>query len=348
MKSSEKLVVDLSILGKAVKYLSGESDEFPKEFTETELSKAQELVEQVHVFNSWFTPEMVKKSLSGIGYLLNESELIKWQNSYSFQEDPEKKVAIIMASNVPLVGFHDLLSVLVSGNKALVKMSKDDDRLLPALMDLFFHLDPSYKNRIEFAQGELKEFDAVIATGSDNTSRYFKEYFSSYPNIIRKNRTSVAVLDSSISDEEIKLFADDIFDYFGLGCRNVGKCFIPKGFDLDRLFQAIYHKSDVINHNKYANNYDYNRAIHLMNQEEMLDNGFILLKKSEDLFSPLGMLFYQEYEDLKEVEDYIDQHKEKIQIVIGKKGIPFGQGQKPGLFDYADDVDVMKFLEQLS
>lgn len=348
MKSSEKMIADLTVVNKAVKYLLKETDEFPKEFTQKEINHLSDLIKRVHVFNPWFTEDMILKSFQGLTIMLDEEKLSSWINSYQINENKPKNVAVIMAGNIPMVGFHDLLSVLASGNNALVKMSRDDDKLLPGLVDLLFHLDESYRDRIQFMTKEFKGFDAVIATGSDNTSRYFEQYFKSYPNIIRKNRTSVAVIDKGVSDEELKILADDIFDYYGLGCRNVSKIFLPEGFDIDRFFKAIYHKHEIINHNKYANNYDYNRAIYLMNQEDILDNGFLLLKESKELFSPLGMLFYERYQDSTRVDEFIKSNEQKIQAVIGKGHIPFGEGQKPGLTDYADGIDVMKFLERLA
>lgn len=346
MKSSDKIITDLAVLGNAVRYLSAEQEEFPKEFTKQEIENFKDLIQTVNIYNPWYTPEMVRKALSGIALVLEKKVLEDWVSHYQFQEN-EKLVAVIMASNIPLVGFHDLLSVLVSGNKALVKMSKEDNKLLPALLGLLFNLDESYKSLIQFSDEKIKGFDAVIATGSDNTSRYFQDYFGAYPNIIRKNRTSIAIIPEDVNEDELKLLADDIFDFFGLGCRNVSKCFFPEKFDLNRLFEALYHKHDVINHNKYANNYDYNRAIHLMNQEEMLDNGFLLLKESRELFSPLGMLYYERYDNQESFQAFEKKYEDKIQAVIARDRVPFGQGQKPGLMDYADGVDVMQFLSEL-
>jgi hypothetical protein len=346
MKSSDKIITDLTILGKAVNYVSGHSSEFPKEFTETEINGLNELVDRVHIHNGWFTSDNVKKALNGIATFLEKEKLESWSNQYDFSKN-EKTVAIIMASNIPLVGFHDLLAVILSGNKALIKLSKDDNKLLPAIMNLFYQLDDNYKDQIKFCLTELKDFDAVIATGSDNTSRYFKQYFGSYPNIIRKNRTSIAIIDERTSESDLKELASDIFDYFGLGCRNVSKVFIPQDFELDQLFNAIYHKNDVVHHNKYANNYDYNKAIHLLNEDNLLDNGFVLLKESNELFSPLGMLFFQRYQDTIEVEEFIAENKDKIQAVVGHDHVGFGESQKPSLTDYADNIDVMKFLANL-
>ena len=348
MKRSNKLIADLSILGRVVGFLSGRESEFPKEYNKNEIEELENLIDRVHIFNAWFTSASIKKSLEGIALFLKEDNLNEWIAEYAIDENKKPKtIAVIMASNIPMVGFHDLLTVLMSGNNALIKLSKDDDKLLPALLNLLFLLDAEYKKNVRISDGNIKDFDAVIATGSDNTSRYFDYYFKNYPSVIRKNRTSIAVIDEDTSDEELIALADDVFDFYGLGCRNVSKLFIPKDFDLDRFFKAMYAKNEIIHHNKYANNYDYNKAIHLMNQDDLLDNGFMLLKESDELFSPLAMLFYQRYSEKKEVEEFIEVNKDKIQAVVGKGHIVFGDAQKPGLKDYADGVDIMEFLINL-
>jgi hypothetical protein len=252
-----------------------------------------------------------------------------------------------MAGNIPLVGFHDFLSVVISGNKAVVKLSSDDKNLLPAIVKILLIFNEGLGERIEISQGKIGEIDAVIATGSNNSMQYFNQYFGKYPHLFRKNRTSIAIIEGNESKAELESLGADIFTYFGLGCRNVSQVFIPKDYDINLIFEAIITHSEIVNHHKYANNYDYNKAIHLMNQEQILDNGFVLFKESDQLFSPLAMLFYHRYENQNELELYLHNNKENIQVVVGKSYVPFGKAQTPELNDYADGVDTMKWLEEL-
>ncbi|MFZ5554964.1 MAG: acyl-CoA reductase [Bacteroidota bacterium] len=310
-----------------------------------------ELISQLHIYNGWFTEKMVRKAIGSWSDLLSKENFEKWVSHYpGLSENGEPKtVAVIMAGNIPLVGFHDLLCVLISGNNALIKLSSDDNKLLPFILThLTSEIEPSFAGKIKFAEGKLEKFDAVIATGSDNSSRYFQYYFGKYPHIIRKNRTSVAVLSGNESEEELKWLGHDVFDYFGLGCRNVSKLFIPEDFDLDRFFKAIFPFKEIINHKKYANNYEYNKAIYLMNRDELTENGFLLLKEDKSLHSPLAMLFYERYDKSEKVEHFLQMHKEQLQCVVGKNGIPFGSTQSPQLWDYADGVDTLEFLISLN
>lgn len=311
-----------------------------------------ELISKVHLYNGWFTEENVRKALGEWAKALEEKNLEKWLSAYpeiQNENRPQRTVAIIMAGNIPLVGFHDLLCVLISGHRVLVKFSSDDDRLMPSLLDYFVkNIAPDFKNAIRIAQGKMEQFDAVIATGSDNSSRYFDQYFSAYPHIIRKNRTSVAVLNGDESREELEALGHDIFDYFGLGCRNVSKLFIPENFDLDRFFGAVFSFSDVINHKKYANNYDYHKAILLMNSEQLLENGFLLVKEDRTLHSPLGVLYIERYSNEDRIQEFLHEYRDKLQCVVGRKHIPFGQSQSPQLWDYADNTDTLSFLLKLN
>lgn len=299
------------------------------------------------VQNAWFTKESVLESFKGVSTWLNVDDLTNWVNNYSFKDSSSKKVAIIMAGNIPMVGFHDMISVFLSGHKTICKLSSDDKVLLPAIVDVLSLFNPEVKEWITFTENRLPDFDAVIATGSDNSAMYFETYFGKYPNIIRKNRTSIAVITGNETEKELSVLGKDIFTYFGLGCRNVSKILIPQDFLIDRFFEAIVGYGDVVNHNKYANNYDYNKAVYLMNLEQMLDNNFVLLKEEKSLHSPLGVLFYERYSSDLELKGYLDSNKESIQVVIGDDYIPFGEAQCPSLNDYADGVDTMTFLETL-
>ena len=299
--------------------------------------------------NGWFTKENIRQSFAAWGEVLVEEKLEKWLNSYSIPESKvPKNVGLILAGNIPMVGFHDILSVILSGNKAKVKLSRDDARLLPTVMGLAIQLEPQLKEYIEFIPGKLTGFDAVIATGSNNTSRYFDLYFGKVPNIIRKNRSSVAVIQGDETKEELELLGKDVFSYFGLGCRNVTNVMMPRDFNLDRVFEGLFPFKDIVNHNKYANNYDYHKALWLLNNESLLENGFILVKEDNALVSPVGSLFIQRYDSPSEVDTYLKENEDDIQVVVGRNYVPFGQAQCPELWDYADEVDTLSFLSELS
>lgn len=298
------------------------------------------------IHNPWFTQENLKISLEEWGNLLTMEKLQKWVKYYRYTDNP-KNVGIIMAGNIPIVGFHDLLSVLLSGHNAWVKASSKDDVLMNWIIKFLQESDEELKFSIQKVE-RLQDVDAVIATGSNNTARYFEFYFKNIPHIIRKNRTSVAVLKGDETKEDLENLAKDIFTYFGLGCRNVTKIYLPQNYNTDLLFEAFYEWKPIINHPKYANNYDYNRAIFLMGNEKFLDNNFVILRESEDLHSPIGVVHYSFYEDLNATKVQLMEMEEKIQCMVGKDlPVKFGNTQKPSLMDYADGIDTMKFLEGL-
>lgn len=343
-----EIIKGFSQLGKLMQQL-GANQEWPgfaSGVTEEEYLKLNTIINRQISYNGWFTKENVRKSLSALGGLLNEDGLSEWSKNYGFSKKP-KDIALIMAGNIPLVGFHDFLCALVSGNRAVCKLSSDDKTLLPALGEILINFVPELKNRIVFSTGRLGNIEAVIATGSNNSLKYFEQYFGKYPHIFRKNRTSVAVISGNESKEDFQRLGDDIFSYFGLGCRNVSHLIIPEDFQLDRFFEGIFEHSDVVNNNKYGNNYDYNKAVYLMNQHALLDNNFVLLRESDDLFSPLAMLHYHRYKKISEVESYLENHREDIQVIVGQSHVSFGEAQHPGLSDYADGVDVMEWLSSL-
>lgn len=314
--------------------------------TEQEYDQLREVINKEQIYNGWFTAENVRKSLISLAIQLTQEKLVDWTKKYKYTDQP-KNIAVIMAGNIPLVGFHDFLCVLMSGNKILAKLSSDDNRLLTALVGVLIHIQPEFADRIKLTQGKLEDFDAVIATGSNNSFMYFESYFGKHPHLFRKNRTSVAVINGDESAEELELLGSDLFDYFGLGCRNVSQIILPAGFDLDRIFGAIVTYSEVVNNKKYGNNYDYNKAVHLMNKIPLLDNNFVLFRESEELFSPLAMIHYHYYSTKQEVKEYLQSREEEIQAVIGRDYIPFGSAQCPMLDDYADGVDTMKWLNEL-
>ena len=311
--------------------------------TENEYQKLQGIIGKQFVLNGWFSKENVLQSLLSIGNQLTEINLNNWLNDYTYSTSP-KRIGIIMAGNIPLVGFHDFLCVLLSGNSVVAKLSSDDNTLLPALAEQLIQYTPSLKERINFSFGKLGEIEAIIATGSNNSTKYFEQYFGHYPHLFRKNRTSIAVLTGEETKEELSALGKDIFSYFGLGCRNVSHLLIPKDFNLNRFFEAIVDYHPIVNHHKYANNYDYNKAVYLMNLMELLDNNFVLLRESEELFSPLSMVHYQRYETKNEIESYLKLHSDNLQAIVGHNYIPFGEAQAPKLNDYADGIDVMLWL----
>jgi len=320
------------------------------EYLKKDLQKeSAEKLYSAEVLNPWFTKENIDKSLNAWHEQLKLDMLSAWLRPYKLKElASPKKVLIIMAGNIPLVGFHDFLSVLISGHNVVIKMSSSDNVLLTLLIDKLISIAPEFKKRISFIE-EVKnrKFGAVIATGSDNSAKYFEYYFKGVKKIIRKNRRSVAVLEGSESTIELKGLANDVFTYFGLGCRNVSKLFLPKGFDLDNLFKAFYPYSYLLNHKKYANNYDYNKAIFLMGSNHLIENGFLLMKEDKSLLSPVAMLYYEFYEDIHSVEQFIKENAEQLQCVVSKKNTPFGATQKPNLWDYSDGVDTIEFLRGL-
>lgn len=327
----------------------GESESWPgfeSGLTEEEYERLVVLINRQVAHNGWFTPENVRKSVRALGGLLTLEQLSAWTANYGYSATP-KRVGLIMAGNIPLVGFHDFLCVLVSGNTAVCKLSSTDKQLLPAFADVLVSFVPELKKRIEFVTGPIGPLEGVIATGSNNSLKYFEQYFGHYPHIFRKNRTSLAVLDGSETKEEINRLGDDIFSYFGLGCRNVSHVMLPADFELSRFFEGIFEHSEVVHNNKYGNNYDYNKAVYLMNQLPLLDNNFVLLRESDELFSPLAMIHYQRYSAQTEVEEYLQKHKDDLQVIVGKNYTPFGIAQNPSLLDYADGVDVMEWLSKL-
>jgi len=310
----------------------------------------QSLIPALQSRNGWFTPDQVKFALRSWSQALTQVNLDKWFSAYKISETSPKTVALILAGNIPLVGFHDFLCVLMAGHKALVKLSSNDDRLLPLLADYLVFIQPEFSNRIAFTDGKLENFDAVIATGSNNTSRYFEYYFRDKPAIIRKNRNSAAVLTGNETQADLEALGEDIFRYFGLGCRNVSKLFVPRGYDFKDFFAAMFTQSDIIHYEKYANNYDYNKAVFLMSRFDILDNGFMTTKEDPGYASPISSVFYEYYDALPELESRLAEDREKLQCIVSnvlEKSVPFGKTQHPELWDYADDVDTMAFLLHL-
>ena len=321
--------------------------------SEGEYTTFEEVILRAKSRNGWFTEENVRHMLRSLSSMLEPEALSGWMHDYRIgigsgttndQPPATKTVGLITAGNIPLVGFHDLLCILLSGHRARLKVSSDDAGLTIAVLELLTLIAPDVAAQVRIAEQKLGEVDAVIATGSNNTARYFEHYFGHLPRMIRKNRTSVAVLDGTETDEELEALGEDLFRYFGLGCRNVGKLYLPQDFDLDRVFKGIYPWERIGNHNKWANNYDYHKAIWLMDRVPLLENGFVLFREDKALHSPLGSIYYERYGNRSDVDMMLRQQAEQIQCVVGHGLVEFGRAQCPGPQDYADGVDTMKFL----
>ncbi|NND77836.1 MAG: acyl-CoA reductase [Flavobacteriales bacterium] len=315
--------------------------------SQTQWEKWNLAKEHAQVYNQWFTQQNIDLAFKGLGNMLEENKAVEWLSKYvqKFPATEEKKVGVIMAGNIPLVGFHDMMCVLISGHKALCKMSSDDNVFYPLIKEQLVSWNNEWEDKICLIDEKLEGHEAVIATGSNNTARYFEYYFKEVPHIIRKNRNAVAILDGNESKEEIFNLGEDIFQFFGLGCRNVSKVFLPEGFELNRIYEGIFEHGEVIHHNKWCNNYEYNKAVYLLSTFPFLDNNFLLLKEDDEaIVSPLGVLFYQFYRDEQELRKLLEGREEEIQCIISKKDIPFGKAQCPELWDYADGVDTMEFL----
>jgi hypothetical protein len=262
-------------------------------------------------------------------------------------------VGLILAGNIPMVGFHDVLCVLITGNVALIKASSQDARLIKYVLEMLIEIESSFKDQYYFVE-RLENFEAIIATGSNNTSRYFEYYFGKVPHIIRKNRNSVALLTGNETKEQLSELGHDIFDYYGLGCRNVSKLMVPKGYNFNFFFESIETYQPIINHHKYNNNYDYNKSIYLVNSDKHFDNGFLLLKEDERLASPLAVLFYEYYDNLDSAQKLLEEQSDKIQCIVStaplqvqNQVVDFGKSQQPDLWDYADNIDTIEFLQKI-
>ncbi|WP_336690764.1 MULTISPECIES: acyl-CoA reductase [unclassified Chryseobacterium] len=340
--NTENQVLGLTRLSQYIKdFLNKNQEDYNDNDSDFEL-----LLKRSEIENPWFTIENQKFALKQWTDLLTEENITDWLKEYQISKTT-KRVGLILAGNIPLVGFHDVISVVLSNHIPVIKLSSKDKYMIPFLLKKWNEFSEGNVS-FEFVE-KLENFDAVIATGSNNTARYLEYYFKNHLNIIRKNRTSIAVLKGDETEEELKLLAEDIFRYFGLGCRNVTRLFIPQDFVLDRLFESFLDFQEIINHNKYANNYDYNRAVYLLNQDKFWDNNFVMLKEDEKLFSPLSVINFSRYSSLDEVKSFIAENEENIQCVVAKDelgldSIKLGEAQHPGLNTYADNVDTMKFL----
>jgi hypothetical protein len=302
---------------------------------------------QAKAQNQWFTTKSVQSSVQAWIDNLEENKIEQFVSNYNFNETTaSKKVAVIAAGNIPLVGFHDVLCVFLSGHNLVLKPASDDVVLLPYFTKILFSEN---EERLEIIKDtRLADYDAVVATGSANTNRYFEYYFKAKPSVLRSNRTSVAVLTGDENNEELTALGMDIFQYFGLGCRNVSQLLVPKGYDFIKFFEAIeQYGATLLEHNKYLNNYDYHKALLLLNVDKFLDNNFMLLKEGDSVFTPLSMVHFKEYSSQNDIEEHLKANEANIQCIVGKGFLPLGEAQCPSLSDFADNVDTMQFLKEL-
>ena len=297
--------------------------------------------------NAWFSRKMIRLSMESWAKNLSEDNIDKWMSKYDVPSSINKNVLIICAGNLPLVGFHDIVCCILLNINTQVKLSKNDNVLIPAILKILYLFDSELQDRIKICNEKPDNYNYVIATGSNNSNRYFEYYFGKFPHIFRRNRTSIAVVHSEISDDQLKSLSHDMLQYYGLGCRSVTKLYLPEKFSLDRIYNSVFNYKDLINHNKYMNNYDYNRSIFLMGKKLFFDNGFLILKEDKSLFSPISVVNFEYYSSMETLEKELNVLSNEIQCRVGEGGIPFGTAQKPELWDYADGVDTIDFLTKI-
>jgi len=348
----EKTVETFAELGNALQLLVSPEEE--NTLSDAQIARKSEfknVIERSADKNPWFTTDFIKYALKSIASSLQESNLKKWLGAYPhlLNNHQGKHIGVIMAGNIPFVGFHDFISVLITGNYFVGKPSSKEGELMKMIADILTNIEPGYKNYISFNHSALTNIDALIATGSDNSSRYFDYNYKNIPSLIRKNRNGVAILSGSESTAELEELGKDIFIYFGLGCRNISKLFVPEHYDFNSLFQAFHEFKDIILHPLYANNYRYQLAISKTEKLPFKDTGFMIVKESFQTASPIATLYYQYYRSKEELNSHLDYDRNRIQCIVGNYPgwISFGNAQGPELWDYADDVDIIEFLKLL-
>ncbi len=329
------------------------SDYINNNLESLEKNKFDKAINESILHNSFFSKKNILKSLLSWSNVLTKKSIDDFLSNYLIKNKKrEKKIAIIMAGNIPLVGFHDFFCVIISGNFAVIKLSSKDSHLFKFILSFLVKENPDFDTKFDVVESKLEIFDAVIATGNNISANQFELYFKKYPKIIRRNRHSIAILNGNETKKEIELLANDIFYYYGLGCRNVSKIFIPNNYNLDILFKSFVLWDEVINKNSYANNYNYYRAIYLLNKEVFFDNGFVLLKESEKIGSPVGTIYFEYYKSDNQIKEMIKKNNEKIQCIVSNNNYPktikFGETQIPNLNDFADDIDTFNFLLKLN
>jgi hypothetical protein len=344
MTDRKYIVHALSCLGKTVTgFLDGSSDS----------PAIEKAIEQSCTDNYWFTETTVSRSLAAVAdKMLDGEKMDKWLSPYSFDASGTQRTGLIMAGNIPLAGFHDLLSVLLAGNTAVIKPSSKDRRLIKALCGILSDRFPDLAERIVFTDSAPQNIHAVIATGSNNSARYFRAEYRDIPLLSRKNRYSIAILDGNESRSELEALGDDIFSYFGLGCRNVSNIFVPENYDWNTFLEAMEKYSDVMSHQGYSDCYRYQKALSGLADENCLTCGFMIIRRNSPAFSSIAAINYEEYENIEQVKAFLAAQNDKIQCIVSKtacteNAIPFGNAQKPELHDYADGIDTIQFLNSL-
>jgi hypothetical protein len=326
----------IQLMTKLGDYLKQNTDEY------------QAIKERANRENAWFIPEFIDLASKNIAEaFLAKEKLESWANSYPIRDNPalQKNIGVVMAGNIPLVGFHDLLCVFISGHKITIKASSKDELLMKHLVGKLVKWNSAITDVISFAE-RLTGCDAYIATGSNNTGRYFEYYFGKYPHIIRYNRTSIAILDGTESLMELELLADDICVYFGLGCRNVTKLYVPKQYDFVPLIASLKKYNHYPDYHKYKHNYDYHLALLMMSNKFYMTDGATIITENPSPFTPVSQVHFEYYDDKNAVVKQLQESKD-VQAIVGHGFIPFGQAQQPSLTDYADGVDTMAFLVSL-
>lgn len=341
-----QVISDLCAIGSWFQAITSENDQIKHPFSAAITQDFRDAIDREVFKNGWFESQNVKDALTALSHWLNEATLVRFSEEYSFAAF-DRTLGLILAGNIPMVGFHDVLCGLLSGFKLQIKLSSDDNRLLPIVVNALSELNPKYASVITLNPTKLTGFDAVIGTGSDATLLHFKSYFKEIPHLLRGNRTSVAVLTGEESTVQLTQIGKDIFTYFGRGCRNVTHLMVPVSYSFEAFFNAILPYQDVVRNKKYGNNYDYNRAIHLLSQQHLLDNGFVLLMESTELHPPLAMIYYHHYKSFEDVLSYITLKKEQIQCVVGNQFAPFGSSQSPSISDFADGINTMEWLKNV-
>lgn len=344
--------VEVKEIKKYIDVFSGLSEFLYAYLNDGQCELLDEAIDKAYRNNPFFTEENIKIALRSVAGMITKKNLEKWADSYAgllSAEKARRNVGVIMSGNIPLVGFHDFICTIFSGNNFSGKLSHNDSFLLPAIASVLTGIDKDLERRISFHTDKVKGIDMIIATGSNNTSRYFEYYFGNIPHIFRKNRSSIAVITGNETREELERLGDDMFLYFGLGCRNISKLFLPADYDLHQLVMPLKRFENYGNNNKYINNYDYQRTIMLMNNIRFFDGGFYLLRESSELHAPVAVYYYEHYENIADVFKQVNMISDELQCIAGNETAgenltPFGETQHPDLWNYADGIDTMEFL----
>lgn len=343
-------------LGKTLININNIQEEMYSEAMKTALWKMKSLIQNEYIHHSWFIPPFIEEALKGINYMLFEEKLNKWLSAYPAiqSKTQSNRIGVVMAGNIPMVGFHDFLCVLLTGDIFVGKLSSNDKHLLPALAEILCVIEPRFSSFIFFTENKLENIDKIIATGSNNSARYFEYYFSKYPSIIRKHCNSVAILNGNETEEELTDLCDDICLYFGLGCRSVSKLYVPQNYNFTALFEHLNrYKSIFEMHHSYMNNLEYQKTVHLLNKIPFLDQGILLFKEHSSLSSPISVIHYEFYKEESDVLQILEEQSDIIQCVAcctnkRTEGIRFGRTQFPEVNDYANKIDTLAFLLETS